>query len=85
MRTSHDLVASLTSGSSHTADSIGSSENDTNKDTSTEHAIVSANGANHCWATPPMNAMGTNTTTIDSVVAVTARPISEVPSFDAWT
>ena len=34
-------------GSGQYAESIGSSENDTNSDTSTEHAIVSANGAIH--------------------------------------
>ena len=45
--------------------------------------MVSANGAIHCWAMPPMNAIGTNTTTIENVVAATARPISEVPSRDA--
>ena len=42
--------------------------------------MVRPNGLNHCPATPPMNAIGTNTTTIDNVVAVTARPISSVPS-----
>ncbi len=67
-------------GSGQYADSIGSSENDTNSDTSTEQAIVSANGANHCSAMPPMNAIGTNTTTIENVVAATASPISSVPS-----
>ena len=67
-------------GSGQYADSIGSSENDTNSDTSTEQAMVSASGANHCCARPPMKAMGTNTTTIDNVVAATARPISDVPS-----
>ena len=41
---------------------------------------MSANGANHCSASPPMNATGTNTTTIEKVVAATARPISLVPS-----
>ena len=39
--------AARTCGSAQYADSIGSSENDTNSDTSTEHAIVSANGLNH--------------------------------------
>ena len=68
-----------TCGSGQYAESIGSSENDTNSDTSTAHAIVSANGANHCPAMPPMNAIGTNTATIENVVAATARPISSVP------
>ena len=82
-RVSHECWP-MASGSAHTADSIGSSENDTNKDTITEAAMVSANGANHCSAMPPMKAMGTNTTTIEKVVAATARPISAVPSRAAW-
>ena len=45
--------------------------------------MVSANGANHCSAIPPMKAIGTNTTTIEKVVAATARPISLVPSWAA--
>ena len=45
--------------------------------------MVSANGLNHWPARSPMNATGTKTTTIDSVVAATARPISSVPSCDA--
>jgi hypothetical protein len=67
-------------GSGQYADSIGSSENDTNSDTSTEHAIVNANGAIHCCAMPPRKPIGTKTTTIENVVAATARPISDVPS-----
>ena len=55
-------------------------EADTNSDTSTAHAMVSANGLNHCPATPYMNATGTNTATIENVVAATASPISSVPS-----
>jgi len=47
--------------------------------------MVSANGLNHCPATPYMNATGTNTATIENVVAATARPISSVPSCDAVT
>ena len=47
--------------------------------------MVSANGANHCSASPPMNATGTKTTTIENVVAATARPISSVPSRAAVT
>ena len=47
-RRSPCVAAPRSPGSAQTADSIGSSENDTNSDTSTEHAIVSANGANHC-------------------------------------
>ena len=42
--------------------------------------MVKPNGLNHWPAMPPRNAIGMKTTTIDSVVAVTARPISSVPS-----
>ncbi len=59
---------------------MGSSEKDTNSDTSTAHAIVSANGLNHCPANPLMKPTGTNTATIENVVAATATPISSVPS-----
>src|SRR6185437_12871160 len=74
-----------TCGSGQYAESIGSSENETNSDTSTDDAMVSANGLNHCPATPYMNAIGTNTATIENVVAATASPISSVPSCDAVT
>ena len=33
---------------------------------------------------PPMNPTGRNTANSDKVVAVTARPISRVPSMAAW-
>ncbi len=46
--------------------------------------MVSANGLNHCPATPYMKATGTKTATIEKVVAETARPISLVPSREAW-
>src|ERR1700681_686543 len=72
-----------TCGSAQYADNIGSSENDTNSDTSTDAAIVSAKGLNHCPATPYMNATGTNTATIENGVAGTARTTSSVPSCDA--
>ena len=62
---------------------MGSSEKDTNSDTSTEQAIVSANGLNHCPPTPGMNPIGTKTARIENVVAATARPISSVPSREA--
>ena len=43
--------------------------------------MVSANGLNH-WPRDArcMKAIGTNTATIEKVVAATARPISSVPS-----
>src|SRR5678809_552786 len=66
-------------GSAQYAESIGSSENETNNDTSTAAAMVSANGLNHCPAMPGMNPTGTNTATIENVVAATASPISSVP------
>src|ERR1700716_371435 len=72
-----------TCGSAQYADSMGSSENDTNSDTSTDAAIVSANGLNHCPPPPYRNATGTNTATIENGGAATARPISSVPSCDA--
>ena len=50
-----------------------------NRLTSTDDTTVTANGRNHSPAPPPMNATGTNTATIENVVAVTARPISAVP------
>ena len=71
------------SGSGQYAESIGSSENATNSDTSTAQAIVRANGLNHCPEIPYMKAIGTNTETIENVVAVTASPISSVPSCEA--
>src|SRR5205085_2671032 len=74
-----------TCGSGQYADSIGSSENETNSETRTDDAMVSAKGLNHCPATPYMNAMGTNTATMENVVAATASPISSVPSCDAVT
>src|SRR5688500_11400646 len=76
----HAFWSSDLCGSAQYADNIGSSENDTKSDTSTEQAIVSANGLNHCPATPYMKPTGTNTATIENVVAATASPISSVPS-----
>ena len=76
----HAFFSSGTCGSGQYAESIGSSENDTNSDTSTEHAIVSANGLNHCPPIPGMKPIGTNTARIEKVVAATASPISSVPS-----
>ena len=76
----HAFFSSGRCGSAQYAESIGSSENETKSDTATAQAMVSANGLNHWPETPDMNAMGTNTARIDSVVAVTARPISSVPS-----
>ena len=72
-------------GSCHTADSIGSSVKDTNSDTSTATATVTPNWKKNRPMMPLMNAIGTNTATIANVVAITARPISSVPSRAAVT
>ncbi len=50
-----------------------------NRLTSTEATTVTAKGRNHSPATPGMKATGTNTATMEKVVAATARPISAVP------
>jgi hypothetical protein len=47
--------------------------------------MVSANGLNHCPATPCMKATGANTATIEKVVAATAMAISLVPVCAAFT
>ena len=74
------FLSSGTCGSGQYADSIGSSENDTKSDTATAHAMVSANGLNHCPPTPGMKPIGMNTARMEKVVAATASPISSVPS-----
>ena len=81
MRPSHGtyLKRSLT-GSGHTDDSIGSSVKLTNSDTSTATATVMPNCRKKRPMMPCMKAIGTNTATIAKVVAITARPISLVPS-----
>ena len=70
-------------GSRQMLDSIGSSVKLTNSDTSTATATVTPNGKKNLPMIPFMNATGTNTAQIASVVAITARPISSVPSSDA--
>ncbi len=64
-------------------DSIGSSVNDTNSDTSTANATVTPNWKKMRPIIPPMNATGTNTAITAIVVEKTARPISLVPSLAA--
>ena len=59
---------------------MGSSVNETTRLTMTEATTVSAKGRNHCPDTPGMKATGAKTATMASVVAVTARPISRVPT-----
>ncbi len=64
---------------------MGSSDRETKSDTSTEQAMVRAKGLNHCPAIPSMKATGTNTATMEKVVAATAMAISRVPSCAALT
>ena len=61
-------------------ESIGSSVKLTNSETSTATATVTPNGKKNLPTMPFMNATGTNTAQIANVVAITARPISSVPS-----
>ena len=67
-------------GSRQIAESIGSSVKLTKSDTSTATATVMPNWKKNRPMMPRMNATGTNTATIANVVAITARPISSVPS-----
>ena len=67
-------------GSRHSDESIGSSVKLTNSDTSTATATVRPNWKKNWPMMPFMKAIGTNTATIANVVAITASPISSVPS-----
>ena len=58
---------------------MGSSVNDTNSDTETANATTMPNWKKNRPTIPPMNATGTNTARMESVVASTAKPISAVP------
>ena len=62
------------------AESIGSSVKLTKSDTSTATATVMPNWKKNLPMIPDMNATGMNTATIAKVVAMTASPISSVPS-----
>ena len=77
------LKRSLT-GSRQTDDSMGSSVKLTNRETSTATATVMPNCRKKRPMMPSMKATGTNTATMANVVAITARPISLVPSLAAW-
>jgi len=59
---------------------MGSSVKEIARLTRTEQATVSAKGLNHSPAPPGIKATGKNTAMMDMVVAVTASPISAVPS-----
>ena len=64
-------------------ESIGSSVKLTKSETSTATATVTPNGKKNLPMIPFMNATGTNTAQIAKVVAITARPISLVPTLAA--
>ena len=57
---------------------------DTSSDTAIANAAVNPNDDMNRPTMPPMNPMGRNTASSDMVVAITARPISFVPSTAAW-
>ena len=71
-------------GSCQMDDSMGSSVKLTNIEIITAATMVRPNWWKNLPMMPPMKPMGKNTATIDSVVAITARPISSVPSKAAW-
>ena len=60
-------------------DSIGSSVNATSSDIATANAIVRANDLKNWPTMPVMKPTGRNTARMVKVVAITARPISDVP------
>src|SRR5205085_11530376 len=65
------------------ADSIGVSVNDTSNDTAIANDAVNPNDDMKRPTMPPMKPTGKKTASSDSVVAITARPISRVPSIAA--
>jgi hypothetical protein len=65
-------------------ESIGSSVKLTNIEISTAATMVTPNSWKNLPMMPPMKPMGRNTATMEKVVASTARPISCVPSSEAW-
>ncbi len=66
------------------AASIGVSVNDTIRLIAIAAAAVSPNDDMNRPMMPPRNPTGTNTASSAMVVAMTARPISRVPSMAAW-
>jgi hypothetical protein len=66
------------------AASIGVSVNDTINDTAMANDEVKPNEDMKRPTMPAMNPTGRNTASSESVVAVTASPISRVPSIAAW-
>ena len=75
--------APAASGSFQIDDSIGSSVKLMNIDSITAKATVTPNCLKNLPMIPPMKPTGRNTATMVKVVAVTARPISAVPSIAA--
>ncbi len=63
--------------------SIGTSVNDTRSEMPMANAAVRPNDDMKRPTIPPMKPTGTNTAISESVVAMTARPISRVPSMAA--
>ncbi|OPZ95998.1 MAG: hypothetical protein BWY71_02054 [Planctomycetes bacterium ADurb.Bin412] len=58
---------------------IGASVKEMKKDTTEEIVAVRPRSLKNCPMIPPIKAMGTNTTTLASVVEATARAISVLP------
>jgi hypothetical protein len=83
-RPSHGMRLKRPSGGScQIAESMGSRVKLTKSDTSTATATVMPNWKKNLPMMPFMNAMGVKTATIANVVAITASPISSVPSREA--
>ena len=66
-------------------DSIGSSVKAMSSDIATAKAMVRANDLKNWPTMPVMNPTGRNTARMVKVVAITARPISDVPTRAAVT
>ena len=64
--------------------SIGVRVNDTSSETAIANAEVNPNELMKRPTMPPMKPTGRNTASRVNVVAITARPISLVPSIAAW-
>ena len=65
-------------------ESMGSNVKLTNMEISTAATMVMPNSWKNLPMMPPIKPMGMKTATMDRVVASTARPISCVPSNEAW-
>ena len=58
--------------------------NDTNSEIRIAEVMTTANSWNKRPRTPPMNSMGMNTATSDTLMATTVKPMSRVPCNTAW-